>query len=115
MGVVVRRGGGGGGGAGRRVDITSGVEGALDDLGLGTSDRTKNLEDTVVVRDESVAQFRPKILSGHGLQHIENGRLVLKCACMGRFGIMNSGRVDDEAENVGDRVGGDERGWLVVG
>jgi hypothetical protein len=41
----------------RRVDRTSGVEGALDDLGLGTSARTRNLEDTVVVRDESAAQF----------------------------------------------------------
>ena len=28
---------------------------------------------------------------------------------------MNGGRVDDEAENVGDRVGIDERGWLVHG
>jgi hypothetical protein len=55
--VVRRGGGGGGGGAGRRVERTSGVEAALDDLGLGTSDRIRNLEDTVVVRDESAAQF----------------------------------------------------------
>ncbi len=27
---------------------------------------------------------------------------------------MNGGRVDDEAENVGDRVGVDERGWPVL-
>ena len=27
---------------------------------------------------------------------------------------MNGGRVDDETENVGDRVGVDERGWLVL-
>ena len=38
-----RRGGGGpGGGGDRRVDRTSGVEGALDDLGLWTSDSTRN-------------------------------------------------------------------------
>ena len=28
--------------------------------------------------------------------------------------MMNGDRVDDEAENVGDSLGGDEQGWLVL-
>ena len=125
-----RDGGGGGGGDGGRggLDVVGAVGGSgvgqecsLGDeladhgLGHGTSPSAGSQEDLLVEMSERVAELCPKFVRGQGIEYFENGCLVLKCAGMRGVLMKDGDRVDDEGEDVGDGLGGDERQWLVVG
>ena len=103
--------------AGGRVDVHwSSPRGKLADQGLGHgfSSSTGFLEDDLVESSQRVAELCTKFVSGHGIECLENGCLVLKRSGMRGVLMKDGDGVEDKCEDVGHCLGGDVRHWLVV-
>ncbi len=101
--------GGGGGGGRRGLDVVRadgrsvfgqrcslGDEFADQGLGHGTSPIAGTLEDRLVELGERVAELCPKFVIGNGIECLENGCLVLKCAGTRRVLMKDGDGVNDE-------------------